>query len=1112
MTALVLACLYALLVPAAAADTEPVDDLLKNLYDALDVRVEGWNMRVESGLSAKDLLTAPWQPVKLAHSTRDRAIRYRTTVRIPEVWGGAKVSGGPAILSIPIEGSAEYAVEVSINGVSQGSLPIMDPTTRQRTVPPFTLTDNAQPGQTYAIEILLRNSLNYPAFDYPLNNRTMTVGPATLELPALKADWQKLDAFRINIESAWMLTKPWREFMKAPRPWSSSIDKRPWYPERVSMSTLDPAEMTRLRALLNTSVASFARVALRKGDTAKWQKSGDAIIAELAPIGAVAKQFTVYLVGNAHIDLAWLWRTKESVAIAANTYRSVLKNMEQFPELIYAQSQAQTYAWVEEHDPELFARIKEKVKEGKWDIVGGMWAEPDCNLIGGESWVRQMLQAQRYFMEHFGVTASLGWNPDSFGYNGNMPLFYSKGGIRAFITQKISWNEKTRFPFHLFWWESADGSRILTYLPPGSYVEKVESQRLLEQALNLEDASGIKEVLALIGFGDHGGGPNIPMLERARILRQQPLFPKIEFIRAHDYIEKITAHDLSTLPVWKDELYLETHQGTFTSQAMVKKFNRSSEMLLETAEKIATSAWLKGMAWPAAELQEAWRIVLLNQFHDILPGSSITPVYVDARETYTRAQTLARRVIDRSLATITAGFTVGEKGWARVPVYNSLSWERDGFVRLPLPDGHPEGLTVLDAAGVELPSRILPTADGLGHELVFHAEKVPALGLKVYSLRPAPKAADAAPVADPARLTIENEFLRVSVHPESGYIVSLVDKTSGRELIAAGAGANVIELRENMPSFWDAWNIGYTGRVWTLDKADKVRLLEDGGMRSVIRVEKSFLGPSKANWEPTEGFPSSFFVQDIILWKGSRKLDLEMHVDWWEDHILMKVAFPFAFDADKATYEIPYGAIERTTLRETVWQQARAEVPVHRWADISADGFGVALLNDSKYGMDTEGATMRLSMLTSPLWPDPMADRGKHTISYAIYPHAGDWRSAAVVRQASEVNTPLVASLSFAADSGDVAGLRRADLVSLDAANAVITTIKKAEDDDGIIVRIVETAGNGGDVALQLRTPVKSWLFVDLLERPISEGVAAQTETIRVTLKPFGVASIKLQR
>ncbi len=1167
-------------------ETEPSQDVVQALLDAvrraIDASITGWEFHPDppptdeeaDGTGARPSSRAaeeqgqeqrPWEPVSLSHSTRERHFSYRATVTIPDVFAGQRTAeippgevhqgaasvseaeGVPARLRLRMSGPVDHAVRVFVDGERRADLPIVDSKTRAMSVPAVVLSETAVPGQSFEVLLEVHNPAVYPPHEFLDVTRAFSFRGAELVLEGAEGMQGELERFTVNIEAAKRLVSP---------PELSAEERARRWPEFVDRSRVDPQERRSLARLLVEGVAAFDSVALVSGDTGRLRASMEEVLLRLTPVGDFAKTFTIYAVGNAHIDLAWLWRKAESVEIALGTYRSVLNNMGEFPELTYAQSQSQSYRWVEERDAQLFADIQGRIEAGAWDPVGGMWVESDCNTPGGESWVRQLLYGQRYFRDRFGTQPTLGWNPDSFGYNWNMPQMFARAGIGAFVTQKLSWNDTTVFPYHLFWWEAPDGSRVLAYLPTGSYTERLEPGRMVDQIVRFEQNTGLRETLILFGLGNHGGGPNREMLTRARMLGEQPLFPRVEFITAHGFIQRLRSYDLSNLPVWKDELYMEGHRGTLTTHAEAKRGNRKSEALLETSEKAATIASLLGHPYPDAELREAWQRVLFNQFHDILPGSSITPVYADAAEDYKRAGKLARRALDSALDAIAAEASLPRDGWRALIVFNPLSWPRPDVVRVSLPPDAPRRIAVRGPDGVLVPSQVVMSADELDRELMFVAEGVPALGFGLYALMDAegagqslealpgePLGPAAVRGAEPGRtqagdaenpnFVIENEFLRVEVDPATGNIASIVDKRGGWEVLAEGRQGNRLELHENLPEYWDAWNIGYTGRSWTLDEADAVELVERGPVRSVIRVRKSFLGLSKANREPTIGFPSSFFEQDVIVYLGIPRVDVQLRTDWWEDHTLLKVAFPFAVRSGMARYEIPFASVERPTVREEPWQKARFEVPVHRWADVSApvpstrrrgraQVRGVSLLNDGKYGMDTLGEVMRLTIHTSPLWPDPFADRGKHATVYSVYPHAGDWREAGTVRRGQELNLPLVARYvephsaeSVEAEPGGRSTRTtallpaRESFVTVNARTVDLTSMKRSEDGEGIILRLVETAGDGGTVEVIVRAPVALVEEVDLLEDVIG-ATAHGPDRFSFTIRPNEVRSFKV--
>jgi len=867
------------------------------------------------------------------------------------------------------------------------------------------------------------------------------------------------------------------------------------------------AGFKKMQADFRRALEDFDLRALQGSDPSATAAALSSFYKKTAAAAAFARERTVYTAGNAHIDLAWLWRWMETVAVTRATFATILDNMEDYPEVVYIQSQAQAYRWMEERHPELMERIRRKVKEGRWEIVGGMWAEPDCNLIDGESFVRQLLYGKRYFQERFGVEVKVGWNPDSFGYNWNMPQIYRQAGLEAFVTQKISWNDTNVFPYHFFWWEGPDGTRLLTYFPPSGYVGELKSEELLNGLRLFERNTGLRTPFLLYGLGDHGGGPNREMLDRARSFSRQRIFPRLEQTTFQGYLSRIPEPVLAALPVWKDELYLEYHQGTFTTQAETKRLNRKSEVLLADAEKLSSLAGLLGGPYRRADILRAWERVLMNQFHDILPGSSINAVFRDAKEAYIEAHSLAAGARDEALDVLGSRIAT-DRGPEGRPflVFNTLAWERDGLAVLPLDAELARGARLYDDGGREIPCQPEPS----GREVSFLARSVPAMGCRVYWLRPA-EGFSAGPGAEAGALrvegtTLENEYFIVEVNPESGNIRRLYDKRNRREVLAPGEEANRLQLLEDIPDRWDAWNIKYTGREWTLDEAREVRIGRSGPVLASIVVDKDFLGLSKARRAPTSDFPSSFFSQEIVLAAGVPQVDIRMKADWWEDHVLLKAAFPVAVSSREAFYEIPFAFIGRPTSRDTDWERARFEVPALRWADLSDGAYGLSLLNESKYGHDVQGRVMRLTLLRSPLDPDPMADRGRHEFAYALYPHAGTWQEADTVRRGYEFNTPL---LVRPLDRHPGALPATFSFLSAEPSHIVLAAAKKAEDREGVVLRLYEAEGEAGKARLRFFRAPREAHLLDLLERrlrrlPLS-GDSLELEFGRLEIKSVEV-------
>ncbi len=842
--------------------------------------------------------------------------------------------------------------------------------------------------------------------------------------------------------------------------------------------------------------------ALARSDQSAFDNSIHEARAQLEPLRDWLKSYSIDAVGNAHIDMAWLWPWTETVEVTRDTFSSVLKLMHEFPDLTFAHGSVRTYAWMEEKYPELFEQIRRRVKEGRWEIVGGMWVEPDLNMPDGESLVRQLLVGKRYIRQKFGVDVRLGWNPDSFGYNWQLPQIYKRSGIDYFVTQKISWNDTTKFPHKLFWWEAPDGSRVLTFFPH-DYVNRLDPIRMAGDLADTKRMTGLADMLHLYGIGNHGGGPTRRMLEMGRPWQaESALYPRLQFGTALGFFESVEKN-LKNLqvPVWRDEIYFEYHRGVYTTQAPTKKNNRRNEALLLNAEKFSSLASLLGAhAYPQAELNDAWRLLLFNQFHDILPGSGIAPVYVDASRDHTVIRQLASAALGRALDDITAHIDTEGPG-TPVVVFNPLAWSRTEVVETEVRLGDasaevevrsPDGKPVL----TEIASRDLETNRV---RVLFLAGDVPPLGYKVFHV--VGKTDSSAP-ASPLKATpnmLENEFLRVRLDPKSHCITSLFDKRQGREVLAPGACGNLLRAFRDKPKDWDAWNIDadFENEKWDLTEAKEIKEPELGRVRAVIQVVKKFQG--------------SWFTQSITLYAGVPRLDFRTKVDWHEEHILIKAAFPVAAQNDFATFEIPYGAIERPTTRNTPQEKAKFEVPALRWADLSDARGGLSLLNDSKYGYDAKGNVLRLSLLRSPKWPDPTADMGHHEFTYSLYPHAGSWKEAGTVQRGYELNYPLLPIVT-APRPGRLPAVH--SFVEIAPDNVVLTAIKKAEDSDTWLVRFYEFAGRESAVRLHFAGAARAWEtnLMEADEHPLevaNDEVLIPTrpyqiKTVRVELQPTG--------
>lgn len=1019
------------------------------LVSALDsVSASGYvnNWKVSADLSTAALSGDPtsasyddsgWKDLKIGGLIGADSCWIRKVVTLPATMFGKPVRG-----RIGLFVALDNYGYMWINGKSEGYFPF----DKQ-----FLLTDDAKPGMKFVVAMKAVNGgANLHLLEAELRCDGIGSLPDTLRDLALSFRvGQKLLSFDTYQTNSHLRVDP-----------------------HIDRSRMNKGEKKDLDGLLQSLATRIDVDALRGGDIDKFMSSVNVVRPLLKPIGNFAKQYTLYLVSNAHIDAAWLWRYKETIDICERTFGSVLHMMDVRPDLTYAQSAAAYYDWMQKYDPAVFDGIRERVKDGRWEVVGGMWIEPDCNIPSGESWMHQLLYSQRYFRKNLGVEAKIGWNPDSFGYTWNMPEFYVNAGIDAFITQKIGWNDTNVFPYRVFWWEAPDGSKILSYFP-FDYVNQVTNPfRLTDWMRQFDANTGFTKMMVLFGVGDHGGGPSLEMMKRIDHLKTLDIYPKVEFGTAGEYIAWLKSQDLSRLPVWDSELYLEYHRGTLTTQSETKKANRQSEVLLTNAEKFSTIATLYGRAYDNRGLEKAWREVMFNQFHDILPGSGIRENYIDAAARYKVAKEIGDHELDAAMSQIEKQINTLQVKGKPVVVYNPLFWDRTDVVKLRLPEGGPANLSVYDSRGREIPSQIVKTGV-YSREIIFVASGVPSLGYKVYDMRPVqPRVVQNDLKVDST--TVENKFYRVSIDPDSGWVRSIYDKKDGREVLT-GYG-NRLEVLQDMPKQWDAWNIGLTGVEYPT-KFRKIEVVENGPVRVVLRVVRDFRKPGEIGEYPTDNFPTTFFKQDIILYSGIDRVDFRTNVDWWETHTMLKVAFPVNVKDSLATYEIPYGTITRATIPTNSWERAKWEVPAERWADMSGEGsgpnsnFGVSLLNNSKYGYDIKGSVMRLSLLRSPVWPDPTADRGEHTIDYAIYSHAGTWKSGGTERQGYDFNYPLLAFIGTR-HAGALPMSR--SFFKLSPSNLVLTIAKQAEDSKAWVLEWYDASGRASHADLTLpRTPKK---------------------------------------
>jgi len=776
-------------------------------------------------------------------------------------------------------------------------------------------------------------------------------------------------------------------------------------------------------------------------------------------------QHNLSAIGHAHIDTAWLWPLAETRRKCVRTFSSALLYMDEYPQYKFACSQAQQYEWMKETYPDLYARMAQKIKSGQFIPAGGTWVEPDCNIPSGESLVRQFLFGQRFFRREFGITCREFWEPDVFGYSAALPQIIRQAGMERFLTIKLSWSQFNKLSSHTFWWEGLDGSRVLTHFPPlDNYNATATVEEVLLNVSNYKDHERSKESYFLFGYGDGGGGPTLAMLEQLQRMQDVDGLPRVAMRSPEEFFARLEqdAHDLT---VWVGELYLELHRGTYTTQARNKNYNRRAEYALHDAEFLAAVAHARhGHPYPTDEINRIWKLVLTNQFHDIIPGSSINEVYQDSTAHYEEVLDTARRLRADAIAALFA-----HPSGSNICAVNTASAPRIEVVELP------QGSSAEQVSADGKPLGIL---------------SVPGYGCAVVS----------STVSSPVKVSVEessssflleNEKVRVEFNRD-GHLISLFDKRSGRESIAPGEYGNAFVLYDDNPNNWDAWDVD----VFHLEKYDEVpgavsaQVIETGPLRAAVQFHYKV---GKA----------SIIRQTISLTAISPRLDFSCEVEWHEKRRFLKVEFPLNVRAANATYEIQFGHIQRPTHFNTSWDLARFEVPAHKWADLSEPDFGVALLNDNKYGYSTYGSRMRLSLLRSPVSPDPEADMGRHAFRFALLPHAGSFLQAGVIAEGVHFNNPLQVFSTSAAPFQE-------SFFAVDHPAAVIDTVKKAEDSDEIVLRLYESFGSQRMVRLSSSLPFQSARRCNLLEDD-GDPVPWTDSGAELHLRPFELVTLKLK-
>lgn len=799
----------------------------------------------------------------------------------------------------------------------------------------------------------------------------------------------------------------------------------------------------------------------------------------------------VYCIGHTHIDVAWLWRLKHTAEKCSRSFSTVFRMMELYPEYIFLQTQPQLYEYMKEYFPDIFETIKEKVKEGRWEADGAMWVEADCNLTSGESLTRQILLGSRFIQEEFGKDIHYLWLPDVFGYSWALPQILKKAGIDTFMTTKISWNQYNRMPHDTFMWKGIDGSEVLTHFittpepwnEPGSWFYTYNGKLLPRTVKGVWDAYSEKAVnkdlLISYGYGDGGGGVNRDMLENRRRIDKMPGLPHLKTSTAREYFEKLHQTFENTeeyVHTWDGELYLEYHRGTYTSHAHNKLMNRRMELLYRKVEWMTVMEALSRGDLSAArqeELTKGWKHLLTDQFHDIIPGSSIYEVYEDSRKDYEYIEQIARQVENSfyDCALEDCGNT-----WT---VFNDSSWNRNEMVAIPQ---NADGIYTDDQGNV------LEAQKSEGITWVY-LQDIPAMGSKMIHLEEGTEkecATGSEAIFAIHDREIETPFYRILLN-EAGQIASLYDKTYERQVLVPGECANVLQMFEDKPIDNDAWDIDifYQEKMREITDLGKWEVKECGPLRMVLHMEWRYMNTS--------------ISQNMILYRYNRRIDFATKVDYHETHQLLKAAFPVDIRSTYATYDVQYGNVRRPNHWNTSWDQARFESVAHRWVDLSERNYGVSLLNDCKYGHDVKDHVIRITLVKGATHPDHLQDQGEHVFTYSLLPHGGDFVEGSVVQEAFALNDPMQAIAGKMAADGE-------SFLQIDQKQVELDAVKKSEDGKAIVIRFHEFAGSRQKVALRPGFAFKAWAESDLRERRIGEIIHSQE--IQMDVKPFEIKTI----
>lgn len=806
---------------------------------------------------------------------------------------------------------------------------------------------------------------------------------------------------------------------------------------------------------------------------------------------------TVTCIAHTHIDTAWLWTLEQTKKKVARSFSTVLKLMDEYDDFQFMSSQPQLYIYLKDNYPEIYAKIQQHVDNGRWEPEGGMWIEADTNITSGESLIRQILFGKRFFKQEFGVDSKILWLPDVFGYSAALPQIMKKSGLDYFMTTKISWNIYNKFPFDTFLWRGIDGSEVLSHFICSQDYNSSEVSHLTTYNGYLDPAYVMgawrryqqkdlnRDILFSFGYGDGGGGPSREMIEKARRMEKGiPGCPKVKFDTVKNYFTKLDKEvgGNKNLPTWVGELYFEYHSGTYTSVGKIKKNNRKCEILMQDVELLnSINCIVNKAAYPQKRINISWQTLLLNQFHDILPGSSIKEVYDDSDIQFKEVFRECSGLLSDSFHDICSSIDLTEES---VVVFNTTTFIRSDIVEVAIP---------LDNFEIFDGQESIPWQKTCNGSIIFFASDIPAKGYKTYTIRAVCGQAEFGNALTISETTMTNRFYDMELDL-NGNISSLFDKVNDKEVAVEGNPMNRIIAFEDVPTNDDAWNINayFNEKFWCIDNVEEITIKERGPVRQILSIRRRFV--------------NSTISQDIVMYADLPRIDVVNEIDWKESNILLKADFPFTANATRATYDIQFGNIERATTTNTSWDFAQYEVSAHRWADLSQEDYGLSILNDCKYGYDIKNSHVRITLLKSPVYPNPLSDKEIHQFTYSIYPHIGTWRNGGTVSMAAFLNCPILAKYENA-HKGSLPVMY--SLVRSDCDNVLIETVKKAEDSDEYIIRINECYNRTSKVKLVFAGTIRSACECNMMEEEIGL-MDFDGNTISITCNPYEIKTLKV--